>query len=121
MTLDTINMDYTVNNEVHTQQQVIAVLQTLGFSYLGNWQYRENNSNIEPEYLTEFLKSQGHSDHEISKVYDELNKVLSNKYDGLYEVNKAFYGKLRMGVGVKMSAEENEKNYFSHRLEKPSQ
>jgi type I restriction enzyme R subunit len=54
MTLDTINMDYTVNNEVHTQQQVIAVLQTLGFSYLGNWQYRENNSNIEPEYLTEF-------------------------------------------------------------------
>lgn len=24
MTLDTINMDYTVNNEVHTQQQVIA-------------------------------------------------------------------------------------------------
>lgn len=25
MTLDTINMDYTVNNEVHTQQQVIAV------------------------------------------------------------------------------------------------
>ncbi|HGH3561367.1 HsdR family type I site-specific deoxyribonuclease [Acinetobacter baumannii] len=112
MTLDTINMDYTVNNEVHTQQQVIAVLQTLGFSYLGNWQYRENNSNIEPEYLTEFLKSQGHSDHEISKVYDELNKVLSNKYDGLYEVNKAFYGKLRMGIGVKMSAEENEKTIF---------
>ncbi|MBF6865493.1 type I restriction endonuclease, partial [Acinetobacter baumannii] len=31
---------------------------------------------------------------------------------GLYEVNKAFYGKLRMGVGVKMSAEENEKTIF---------
>ncbi|ENV58331.1 hypothetical protein F951_00660 [Acinetobacter soli CIP 110264] len=112
MTLETINMDYTVNNESHTQQQVIAVLKTLGFSYLGNWQYRENNSNIEPEYLTEFLKSQGHSDHEISKVYDELNKVFSNRYDGLYEVNKTFYSKLRMGVGVKISAEENEKTIF---------
>ena len=112
MTLENINMDYTVNNEAHTQQQVIAVLKTLGFTYIGNWQHRENNSNIEPEYLNEFLSSQGHSSAEISKVYDELNKVLSNKQDGLYEVNKAFYGKLRMGVGVKISAAENEKTIF---------
>lgn len=112
MTLENINMDYNVNNEAHTQQQVIAVLQTLGFTYLGNWQHREGNSNIEPEYLNEFLSSQGHSDAEISKVHDELTKVLSNKQDGLYEVNKAFYGKLRMGVGVKISASENEKTIF---------
>ena len=90
MTLETINMDYTVNNEAHTQQQVIAVLQTLGFNYLGNWQYRENNRNIEPEYLNEFLTAQGHSAIQISKAYDELNKVLSNKQDGLYEVNCEF-------------------------------
>lgn len=112
MTLESINMDYTVNNEAHTQQQVIGVLQTLGFTYLDNWQHREGNSNIEPEYLNEFLKSQGHLDSEISKVYDELNRILSNKQDGLYDVNKAFYGKLRMGVGVKNSAEENEKTIF---------
>ena len=82
MTLENINMDYTVNNEAYTQQQVIGVLQTLGFTYLGNWQYREGNSNIEPKYLNEFLKSQGHLDSEISKVYDELNRILSNKQDG---------------------------------------
>jgi len=112
MTLENMNIDYTVNNEQHTQQHVIGVLQTLGFTYLGNWQHRESNSNIETEYLNDFLISQGHSVSEISKVYDELNKILSNKQDGLYEVNKAFYGKLRMGVGVKNGADENEKTIF---------
>ena len=58
-----------------TQQRVIAFCQdALGYAYLGDWQDRPNNRNIEPDLLTDWLKRQGHHDGIITKVLRELNQ-----------------------------------------------
>ena len=42
--------------ERKTQDRVIKLFQEkLDYTYLGNWEERENNSNIEKELLTKFL------------------------------------------------------------------
>jgi type I restriction enzyme R subunit len=46
-----------------TQNRVVKLFQQkLHYTYLGNWEDRYNNSNIEEEYLRLFLKRQGYSD-----------------------------------------------------------
>jgi type I restriction enzyme R subunit len=40
--------------ETINQKRVIQLFQTqLNYTYLGNWQYRENNRNIETEILSQ--------------------------------------------------------------------
>ena len=40
-----------------TQNRVVKLFQEkLDYRYLGNWEYRENNYNIEEEILTDYLK-----------------------------------------------------------------
>ena len=39
-----------------------------GYTYLGNWKDRENNRNIEREFVEGWLASQGHDDNLIAKV-----------------------------------------------------
>ena len=46
--------------ERKTQQRVVKLFrETLGYAYLGNWEEREDNRNIEPELLRAWLKQQG--------------------------------------------------------------
>ena len=46
--------------ERKTQQRVVKLFRdTLGYSYLGNWEDREENRNIEPERLRAWLEKQG--------------------------------------------------------------
>ncbi len=46
-----------------TQNRVVRLLrEQLGYRYLGNWEERPNNSNIEEVDLRRFLKRQGYSD-----------------------------------------------------------
>ena len=48
--------------EIQTQRQVVAFLRdVLGYRYLGRWQNRPDNRNIEKALLTDWLESQGHS------------------------------------------------------------
>jgi type I restriction enzyme, R subunit len=43
-----------------TQNRVVDFFQQeLNYSYLGDWQDREGNRNIEPQYLRAWLTSQG--------------------------------------------------------------
>ena len=43
-----------------TQDRVIKLLrEQLKYTYLGNWEVRQDNSNIEERYLLPFLKRQG--------------------------------------------------------------
>ncbi|MBA2396886.1 MAG: restriction endonuclease subunit R, partial [Ktedonobacteraceae bacterium] len=49
-----------------TQNRVIRLLKQLGYTYLGNWEDRPNNSNIEEVYLRAFLQRQGHDDNLIN-------------------------------------------------------
>ena len=47
--------------EILTQKRVIAFFKdALGYAYLGNWQDRDNNRNIEKELVSEWLVGQGH-------------------------------------------------------------
>ena len=45
--------------EILTQKRVIAFFKdALGYAYLGNWQDRANNRNVEEALLTNWLKRQ---------------------------------------------------------------
>jgi type I restriction enzyme R subunit len=91
-----------------TQNRVVQLFQThLGYTYLGNWETRPNNRNIEPDLLSQWLTRQGVSDTLIAKALRELNlaAVLGDS-DRLYDANKAVYSLLRYGVKVKAGAGE---------------
>ncbi len=94
--------------ERKTQNRVIALFQKqLQYTYFGDWYERENNSNIEEEYLREHLKKQGYSPTLISKALYELNKAAGNQSKSLYDINKDVYNLLRYGVQVREEAGEN--------------
>src|SRR5205814_6724604 len=77
------------------------------YTYLGNWEVRQGNSNIEERYLRPFLKRQGYSDALISKALYELHKVSGDQARSLYDINKDVYGLLRYGVKVRPDVGEN--------------
>ncbi len=59
-----------------TQNRVVKLFRdTLGYDYLGDWIDREDNRNIEPELLRDFLKEQGHDESLIGKVLYQLEKA----------------------------------------------
>lgn len=91
-----------------TQNRVVKLFQKqLGYSYLGNWEDREGNSNIEEDLLRKFLsEKKHHSETLINKTLFELNKA-ANKSDNLYDVNKEVYSLLRYGVKVREEVGEN--------------
>ena len=45
--------------ERKTQNRVVKLFQELGYEYLGSWEYREGNSNVELQLLEKNLKSGG--------------------------------------------------------------
>jgi type I restriction enzyme, R subunit len=91
-----------------TQDRVVRLLkEQLGYTYLGNWEVRQNNSNIEERYLRAFLKRQEYSDTLISKALYELTKVAGDQARSLYDINKDVYGLLRYGVKVRPDVGEN--------------
>ncbi len=91
-----------------TQDRVVKLLrEQLRYTYLGNWEVRQDNSNIEERYLRHFLKRQGYSDTLINRALYELNKVAGDQSKSLYDINKAVYGLLRYGVQVRPDAGEN--------------
>ena len=94
--------------ERKTQQRVVKLFRdTLGYRYLGNWEERENNRNIEPELLRAWLKQQGHKDNIIGKVLYELEKAAGVTRNNLYDPNRAVYELLRYGVKVRPNVGEN--------------
>jgi type I restriction enzyme R subunit len=91
-----------------TQNRVVKLFEEeLKYIYLGDWEEREGNSNIEKEYLKKYLVRKGYTDAHISKAIFELQQVATNFNDSLYTTNKNVYSKLRNGVKVKVSAGEN--------------
>ena len=83
--------------EKKTQERIVKLFQEkLGYTYLGNWEDRENNSNIEEELLKEYLQStKKYSQTIIDKVVYELNTP------GVQSVEDIFISKLESGYEVK--------------------
>jgi type I restriction enzyme, R subunit len=91
-----------------TQNRVIALFRDeLGYDYLGNWQDRPNNSNIEDHHLTTYLTDRGYTPAQITKALYELRIAADNPNRNLYDNNKAVYSLLRYGIKVKTKVGEN--------------
>jgi type I restriction enzyme R subunit len=94
--------------ERRTQNKIIQFFQNrLSYDYLGDWQDRPDNSNIEELYLHRFLKRQGYSENIIKKAIAALSKAAGNQVQSLYDINKTVYSMLRYGVKVSKGAGEN--------------
>lgn len=91
-----------------TQNRIVTLFhEELQYTYLGNWEDREGNSNIEEELLKKYLLRKGYSEVQSKKAIFELKEVATNFSDSLYTTNKNVYKKLRYGVEVKVSAGDN--------------
>jgi type I restriction enzyme R subunit len=99
--------------ERETQNRVSALFQKeLRYRYLGNWEEREDNSNIEVKILTIWLTKKGYSQNLINKALYELDKVANDHSKSLYDVNKAVYTLLRYGVTVQSEIGQNKETVW---------
>jgi len=91
-----------------TQSRVVKLFkEKLGYTYLGNWEDRTNNSNIEEELLIRYLTEKGYNQTLITEALHELRVAANNYNESLYTNNKNVYKLLRYGVQVKAEAGEN--------------
>lgn len=94
--------------EREAQNRVVRLFkERLKYRYLGSWEGRADNSNVEVELLESNLRSRGYVSTLVSKAIDQLKKAaaLSSGRD-LYEANRAVYELLRYGVKVRSGAGE---------------
>lgn len=85
-----------------TQNRVVDLFRdALNYHYLGNWEDRENNGNIEEDILKKHLEKVGYNSELIRKALFILKKTAENQSKSLYDVNRDVYSLLRYGVKVK--------------------
>ena len=88
-----------------TQDRLISLFRDqLGYRYLGNWNERDTNSNIEEDILTTWLANSGYTTGQINAALHKLRTEADNHSRALYSNNEAVYGLLRYGVPVKTEA-----------------
>lgn len=105
-----------------TQNRVVDLFRDeLSYDYLGNWQDRTGNSNIEDKLLTDYLNQQGYTPKQISSALYILHTEADNPNRSLYDNNKKIYSLLRYGVQVKPSASENTETVQLINWETPEQ
>ena len=91
-----------------TQNRIVELFTgQLKYTYLGYWEDRLTNSNIEEDVLRKFLKSRKYNDVLIIRAIDQLKAAANNSERGLYKNNKEVYDLLRFGVKIKAEAGEN--------------
>jgi len=96
-----------------TQNRVVQLfIEKLGYEYLGNWEKRPKNSNIEESLLSKYLLEKGYSQALANKAILELKNVAGNVQDNLYGLNKKVYQLLRYGVQVKEEFEDYQTVHF---------
>jgi type I restriction enzyme R subunit len=90
-----------------TQERIITLFEKrLGYTYLGDWADRPDNSNVEESYLSAWLARCGYSQTQISAVIHRLKTEARNPTRSLYENNQEVYGLLRYGVSIKSAVGE---------------
>lgn len=97
--------------ERKTQNRIVELFKKkLGYIYLGNWEEREKNGNIEVKYLRAFLERSGHSKTLINKAIDKLRKCANRSQMSLYDLNKETYSLLRYGAKEREKLGQNKQN-----------
>lgn len=94
-------------HEIATQKRIIQLFQNLGYTYYGPWGERENNLNVEEEFLRKYLLEKGYSQSLINKAVSETLALAGTNAGNLYDRNKNFYALLRYGAKVKEEIGEN--------------
>ena len=94
-----------------TQDRVVRLFTSkdkLDYTYLGDWQDRANNKNIEQEILSKWLTGRGVSSTLISKAIRELDKASAmGQGKKLFDANLAIYKLLRYGAKVQEKISSN--------------
>jgi type I restriction enzyme, R subunit len=103
-----------------TQNRIVKLFRDrLQYQYLGNWEDREGNSNIEEECLQGYLTRAGYSKTLVKKAITALKKAAIKSNVGLYDLNKEVYSLLRYGVNVREDANEHYKNVMLINWDQP--
>ena len=91
-----------------TQNRVVNLFKDrLGYEYLGDWEYKEDNSNIEEDILRKYLLKNGYNEELIARTITKLLATVYNFSQDLYNNNKTMYSFLRYGVQVPTGIGEN--------------
>ena len=96
--------------ERQTQNRIVALFRDrdkLDYAYLGNWEERIGNRNIEGDLLRTFLKEQGHDEKIIDRTLFLFEREAGDTSKSLYDRNRNVYELLR--YGAKVQAEINTK------------
>lgn len=93
-----------------TQERLIGLFQNaLGYDYLGNWECRAGNGNVEEALLRRYLKRRKYADKEIDKAVAKFKQAAANIGAGLYNANREVYTLLHYGVNVQSDVSEYKK------------
>ena len=93
-----------------TQKRLVGLFKNvLEYDYLGNWEYREGNDNVEEALLRRYLKRRKYADKEIDKAVAKFKQAATNIGAGLYNANREVYTLLRYGVNVQSDVSERKK------------
>ena len=85
-----------------TQNRVVKLFrEELGYTYLGDWSDRANNSNIEEQLLLEYLSKAGYTENVAARAVRALWATANNPGRELYDNNRDVYGLLRYGYALK--------------------
>ncbi|WP_394173483.1 type I restriction endonuclease subunit R [Thalassotalea litorea] len=89
--------------ERKTQNRVVKFFkEQLNYDCLGDWEYREGNSNIEKDLLADWLQNRGVADALISRTLRKLDAAAAlGEGRKLFDANKDVYRLLRYGVKEK--------------------
>ena len=94
--------------ERKAQERVVKLFRdVLGYNYLGDWEYRDGNANVEEEILRQSLEKRGYEGTLAARAVTLLMqaKALGGGRN-LYEANKDVYNLLRYGAKVSPAAGE---------------
>jgi type I restriction enzyme, R subunit len=100
--------------ERYTQNRVIQLFQQqLGYQYLGNWEDRPDNANIEEGILRNYLTEKaGYSPEHANRAIYKLQKEARSNDRNLYGNNKKVYEMLRYGTEVANPGEKYQRVHF---------
>ena len=103
-----------------TQNRIVSLFwDRLKYEYLGNWEDRLDNSNIEEGEVRKYLSSCGYSATLIARALDQLRNAANNYNESLYTNNQNVYKLLRYGAKVVEHVGENNQDVYFINWKKP--
>jgi len=103
-----------------TQNRIVSLFcDRLKYEYLGNWEDRLDNSNIEEGEVKKYLASRGYSATLIARALDQLRNAANNYTESPYTNNQNVYKLLRYGAKVVEHVGENNQDVYFINWKKP--